>query len=98
MFYKEYDPGWLVEAAKPYGEEYPWSEESLTKCILAKDGGVYVHFVDSSRPNKPGSEWQFKENIVIEDTLRGDVILDVLTGNRIGGVEMFSELLEQTNA
>jgi len=92
FFYRDYDPGWLVDAAEPYSNEYPWLQSALRKCIRAKDGGVYIHFISSANPNKPGSEWQFVRNITLENSIRGDLVLDVLSGNRIGGVEMIDEL------
>jgi hypothetical protein len=39
-----------------------------------------------------GSQWQFDENIILEDLERGDLVLDILTGQRVGGVEFLAEL------
>ena len=52
-----------------------------------------LHFVDPARPNEPGSDWQFGENLILEHPLEGDLVLDVLKGNRIGGVEFLSKVL-----
>ena len=49
---------------------------------------AYKNFVSSERPNQPGSEWQFKENLVLEDSEDGTIVLDILEDGRIGGVEM----------
>ncbi|HOP22498.1 MAG TPA: hypothetical protein PK055_08175 [Gammaproteobacteria bacterium] len=87
--YKKYDPSWLVDASKSYIDEYPWLPDAISKCTLALEGKNYIRFVSSIRPNKPSSEWQFRENIILEDTIEGDVILDILHGDRIGGVEFY---------
>ena len=51
---------------------------------------AYKQFISAENPNRPGSEWQFKENIVLEDKIDGTIVLDVLEDGRIGGVEMVS--------
>jgi len=52
----------------------------------------YIHFVSAERPNQPGSEWQFDENIVLEDETEGTIVLDILKGGRIGGIEFVSQI------
>ncbi len=52
----------------------------------------YIHFVDSTAPNKPGSQWQFERNILLYDKREGDLVLDILEGNRVGGVEFLKRL------
>ncbi len=91
--WQKYDPEWLVKASEERVDEYPWLPDALSKCTKAlASSEYYLYFVDSKNPNKPGSEWQFDENIIIEDTPFGEVALDVLDGNRIGGVEFISKL------
>lgn len=53
---------------------------------------AYVHFVNPENPNQPNSEWQFKENIILESKIYGTLILDILSENRIGGVEFLNKL------
>jgi len=48
---------------------------------------AYISFVSADRPNQPGSEWQFDENIVLEHVPEGTIVVDVLKDGRIGGVE-----------
>lgn len=48
---------------------------------------AYFRFVSSDRPNQPGSEWQFYENVVLEHKTEGTIVLDVLKDGRIGGIE-----------
>ncbi len=91
----DYDPSWLVRAAQFVQEEYPWLPEKLKECVKAirhGDTPSYIYFVNSYKPNKSGSDWQFKENIILEDTEHGDVVLDILEGDRIGGVEILKNI------
>lgn len=50
----------------------------------------YIYFVSAERPNQPGSEWQFEENIVLEHETEGTIVLDILKDGRIGGIEFVS--------
>ncbi len=96
LFSKTYDPSWLIEAAKHVEDEYPWLSKALGNCTRSVSSSrYYVHFVSSWRANKRGSPWQFQENIILEDTIHGDVILDILSEHRVGGVEFLSRLLER---
>jgi hypothetical protein len=54
----------------------------------------YYQFVDSTNANKPNSEWQHDECIVIEQKNKGDIIIDMLKDGRIGGIE-FSDLIDK---
>jgi len=48
---------------------------------------AYYRFVDSKNANKPGAEWQFKENIVFDHPQLGTIVLDILQDDRLGGIE-----------
>ena len=50
----------------------------------------YVRFVSGFRPNQPNSEWQFEENIELEHSSEGTIILDILKDGRIGGIEFLN--------
>jgi hypothetical protein len=90
-----YDPSWLLQLAHDQVPEEAWLAEALAKCTQARSAGsAYVYFVDNSRPNKPGSDWQFERNIVLFHPTEGEVIVDVLQGQRIGGVELWEKLLK----
>ncbi|WP_053990080.1 hypothetical protein [Mangrovimonas sp. TPBH4] len=52
----------------------------------------YIQFVSAERPNQPGSEWQFGENIVLEHETEGTIVLDILKDGRIGGIEFVSQI------
>lgn len=91
--WKDYDPTWLVNAAEKYRSEYPWLPSALSKCTTARiDSDFYIYFVDSDNPNKPESEWQFDTNLTIEESAEGELVLDILEGDRVGGVELLSKL------
>jgi hypothetical protein len=44
-----------------------------------------------AKSKSTGSQWQFEENIILEDPERGDLVLDILKGQRVGGVEFLAE-------
>ena len=93
--WKEYDPSWLIEASKYRSDEYPWLAGALAKCTKAKnESDFYIYFVNKSNPNKKGSEWQFQESITIEGTLEGDIVIDIIKSNRVGGIELLSKVIE----
>lgn len=92
--WKEYDPSWLIEASRYRFDEYPWLEEALQKCIKAKErNNWYTYFVNNKNPNKPKSEWQIQQSITIEDTPEGDVIIDIVKHNRVGGIEFLTRVI-----
>ncbi len=87
-----YDPAWLVDLACEQ-KDHPWLAEALSNCRTARwESRAYVAFVDNSNPNAPGSPWQFQESIILEHRTEGDLVLDVLVGGRVGGVEFLSRL------
>ena len=93
--FEKYDPSWIVEASEKLKDEYPWLPYALKKCTrVVKKSKYYIYFVNPKNPNKLNSEWQFDENILIEDTVHGDIVLDILKGERVGGIEFYSKLLK----
>jgi uncharacterized protein YuzE len=47
----------------------------------------YSSFIPSEKGNFLGSEWQFDENIILEDDVEGTIVLDVLLNGKVGGIE-----------
>ena len=91
--FKPYDPSWLVKAAQPYKDEFPWLLDALKKCIqVCDDDAAYFYFVESENANQPGSVWQIQENITLEETPEGEIILDIIKPNIVGGVEFYDKL------
>ncbi len=80
----------LLKSQNPNRTELIHSIENIENSI--KKTRAYLYFVDNKNPNQPNSEWQFSENIILESTLYGTLIVDVLTKNRIGGVEFYNRL------
>jgi hypothetical protein len=93
MKWEPYDPSWLVSLALEKFPDRPWLAESLaacTRCRWKRD--IYVHFVDPTNGNQPGSEWQFDYCLPVLDPNNGNLILDVLKDRRIGGIEFHDRL------
>lgn len=88
-----YDPDWLVELAGMQHPDKPWLREALKECTQCRqESKAYLHFVDPRRPNTPGSEWQFETNLELDSCSEGWIILDILKGHRVGGVEFVDKL------
>ncbi len=91
--WETYNPQWIVDIAKKQIPDKPEIILALSKCIKAKiESRAYIYFVNRDNSNKPNSEWQFEENIILEDKKNGTIILDVLKGNKIGGIEFLKHL------
>jgi hypothetical protein len=91
--WKPYDPAWLVALARQQQPNLPWLGDALAACTRASlESTGYLRFVDPRNPNQSGSEWQFDENIILRDPNRGDLVLDILKGHRVGGVEFLANL------
>jgi len=91
--WKPYDPGWLVELAREQHPEVVWLSDALVDCTsYGEESPAYYYFVEPSFPNQPGSEWQFACNVVLHHEREGEIVLDVLRGDRIGGVEFIERV------
>ena len=85
--WQTYDPEWLVELARDQHPDKPWLLSALSTCTRGcYESRAYIHFVNSSNPNEPGSPWQFSENILLK-TNKGEVVLDILENEKVGGAE-----------
>ncbi|SDC02680.1 hypothetical protein [Williamwhitmania taraxaci] len=56
--------------------------------------GYYCFVASDIKPNKPGSNWQYDECMVIEQKEKGDIVIDLLKDGRIGGIE-FIDLIDK---
>ena len=92
MLWTQFDPTWIANAVR---ENYPEEKELLndilkcTSCIVQSDS--YTYFVDSTNANRPGSKWQFLRSFKINNTPCGNVILDVLKGKKLGGIQFLNK-------
>lgn len=88
MKWKPYDPTWLAELVKKQRADEPWLPDALAKCTLySEDSRAYYRFIDSSSP-----AWKFERNIVLHHKREGEIVLDILQGDRVGGVEFLKRL------
>ena len=53
---------------------------------------INAALVDPQKPNEVGSEWQLETNLELESPSDGWIILDILRGDRVGGVEFVDKL------
>ena len=91
--WEPYDPTWLVELAREQHPDKPWLADALAACTRCRCGSAaYIHFVNNERPNQAGSEWQFDTNLELQSPTEGEIILDVLTGQRVGGLELINKI------
>lgn len=79
-------------------EQAPDREDIVTALQNCKVGhwstNGYYQFVNSRNPNKPGSEWQHEECVIIEQENEGDIVIDLLKDGQIGGIE-FLDLIDK---
>lgn len=94
--WRPYDPSWLVDLAQQQLPDDDRLHASLKKCTEASGNIPYIHFVNPRRANRPGSEWQFEDNIILEDPVKGELVLDILKDGRVGGVEFLGVLLDRS--
>ncbi len=95
--WKPYDPTWLVELAKQQVPEEAWLPAALAACTMAsQESAAYIHFVkpvDSDEPSsESSSEWQAQTDLTLKHPTEGDLVLDILEGNRVGGIEFLAKL------
>jgi hypothetical protein len=94
--WEAYDPTWLVELARSRRPDLPWLAEAFARCIRCRvESEFYVRFVDSDRANQPGSDWQFRENLFLDDPTEGNLVVDVLQDGRVGGIEYYDRLFSK---
>jgi hypothetical protein len=90
--WEPYDPSWLVELAGRYASEYPWLGEAFSRCLRAKpESQFYTHFVDPA-----GEEWEFETTLTLKCPKEGEIVIDILKGNQVGGIEFLSKLIESS--
>ncbi len=91
----DYDPSWLVSAAEAEltdDEDRPIID-ALKKCTQAKiESDAYIYFVDARNANEEDSEWNFDRNVMLFNTEHGIIVIDILKGNKIGGIEFFDRV------
>jgi hypothetical protein len=82
----------LVQEQKPNRQDLI---QALEKCSGGQwTGNGYFQFVSSKDSNQPSSGWQNRECVVIEQKGKGDIVIDLLKDERIGGIE-FLDLIDK---
>ena len=88
-----YNLDWIIELVK---QQEPERHDILNGLLNCKNGvwrnNAYLQFVDSKNANQPGAEWQIDDSIVFEHKTEGDIVIDLLKGGRIGGIEFISRI------
>ncbi len=93
MKWEKYDPEWLAKLAEEQHPKMPWLPDALRQCrkyLIRSE--AYYYFVSGKNANKPGAEWQFDYNILLYDPVEGGLVLDILKGRRVGGVEFLDRI------
>ncbi|MDN3692899.1 hypothetical protein QWZ06_11700 [Chryseobacterium tructae] len=73
--------------------ERPVLIHNLDKINTGKwENRTYYRFVDSTDANQRGSQWIFKENIILEHPELGTLVLDILEHDKLGGIEFLKRL------
>lgn len=91
--WKPYDPAWLIELAKEQLPEATWLPGALAACTMARqESEAYIHFVKPADSDDATSEWQAQTDLTLKHPTEGELVLDILEGNRVGGVEFVDKL------
>ena len=91
-----FDPKMLIEAALRQATALTWLPEALANCGVGTwESRAYVHYVEDADKSKPGSPWQFEKSVVLSHESLGMVVLDVLSEDRLGGIEFVDRIGEQ---
>ena len=61
------------------------------KNILLKAKRITTLFRRKTRTNRE-PQWQFEKNLFLTDDKEGEIVLDILKGNKVGGIEFLSRL------
>lgn len=88
----------IDEIIKLVREQEP-NRQDLIQALQKCKGGYwssngYYSFVDSKNANQTDADWQHDECIVLEQENKGDIVIDLLKGGRIGGIE-FIDLIDK---
>jgi hypothetical protein len=90
--WQDFDPGWLVALAEDQHPEHPQIASALQACTRCQPSNqAYLTFVDPGRPQYD-APWQFAANVWLHDPDHGEIIIDVLTNGRIGGLEFIDRI------
>lgn len=93
-FAAAFAPQMLFEDANAIAHEISWLPAALCNCGPGQwESRAYVRYISRVHANQPGSEWQYTGSVTLHHRDFGMVVIDLLEGKRIGGIE-FVDLLE----
>lgn len=92
--WQDYDPTWLVDAARALGLDHPdivnhpdLVDQLAGSTRAAWECEAYLVFIDAKARPAP-----FAENVILEGTIEGDLALDVLEDGSVSGAEFLDRL------
>lgn len=94
-----FDPAWIVALLRQQRPEEVEVARALAGCTRCwKRSVAYWYFVDPAGANTPGAAWRFERNITLDGGVGvggwGPLVLDVLEGGGVGGVEFLDRAAE----
>ena len=93
VFKERFEPRMLIADAQAQAAELDWLPAALSNCGPGQwESCAYVHYVSGNAPNQRDSQWQFEKNIVINHKVFGMLVIDILRGDRIGGIEFVDRI------
>jgi hypothetical protein len=82
-----FDPSALVAAARLQHADKPWLADALARCTeVYPEGRAYLYAV------RPSGAVRVLETVTLHDRRLGTVVVDVLEGRRISGLEFLNKL------
>ncbi|SHG37951.1 hypothetical protein [Massilia sp. CF038] len=88
-----FDPQMLMEDALAQAAEFSWLPTAINKWGAGVwESRAYLRYVSANNPNQPASRRQLKTSVTIHHRVLGMVVLDILQGDIIGGIEFVDRL------
>lgn len=86
-----FDPHTLAETVRRQAPEFSWLPGALSNCGRGEwESRAYVRYVP--RRDAAGAPWPFQASLVLNHAELGTVVLDILAGERLGGIEFVDRL------
>lgn len=88
--WEPYDAQWLISLLLA-ADEIAVAADAKGR-NWAEVGPHYVRFVDAERPNQEGAAWKHQRCMRLSSQSHGEIVVDVLSNDRVGGVELLDSL------
>ncbi len=87
MKWEQFDASWLIELMKEQASEEKDVIKNLEECKrYFKKNNAYYYFVIKN------PEQYIERNIILNSKKYGEIVLDILNGNKIGGIEFIDRI------